>query len=1378
MYPRGVHPNNPPGLGPAARPGQRPPQGMAPRGAPIPQPGYPRPMGVPGGPPQPIPPNARMPRHNPGPPQGGPNGPPPPLQDHMRQRRSVSDKLISDCYSQYTISKSGKRVPEISYQTHLAITEFSAFPSQPPPENLPPSKLGSVKPRVIVMCVKQSGRVLLQKGKFNDAKKIYQIGRTWDLDELKSISRAGANGIILSLNKDYFWRVEENMERIWKFVRTLANAYGGFTGRYPELHGFTLQELQLPPTPVHKPLVNSPTPNAVPGNQDIVLNEPVPDPALLKSKSLKRKNLPNPVLPAEPKPAKNAADYYPGFDFTSNGQLPLKPMNVILLDRSGTTTADTSTAPSAVHTSMYSTDREATTPALQSHPYKQRSPYSTREDDTKSNTEDTDPHSFVFTNSPQKQNYSPERLHQYAKESGETSPLRKFKPNVSTSAPGQRNVSEGLENSAALANRLENRLGNPNNSDDLIREFGESLPKPPKPTTMSPDFGIEEITDESDGEKTPIVGYKRRGTQPNIESEINAKGLGINTTQGIIGESTNIEDRTDMIDSSIQEIEDLLDSQLSFGGSESVDNSFQFKQSEIDLNDTLMEGSDDLNETEELFVNRQRSVKPSNLSQTVPTDPGHSMEEDESMFTQNETAQIESELKIRKKEALVPVEKDSELEEILEEVNWSILDTSDSLVKKLSKELNNVKQKNVKELIGLDFSKNEASNDMIVSIGEIENFTQIFKKMEVDFKFLASDINQIENDSQGLQVKSINKKILFKDLKGILDKVSINQDDLRAIEDFKDFERLNKLESLEKRLLKLYDALGTIRNDEDNDLSSMRALIQYRATYEKVATRFIKHFNNFSCIQFKTIVGQLSENLTVFRPSALLRELNNLLIYSSITYFVKDVDLVNFQQLNDYFSQQLEEFLENLIRNKIKGITFTTAAPIQSDPSTPVELKKSRTLRLSRKISKLGHSGSNDDTEQIQQHLDNLKKYKTQNSNEIEDPKVIMEIIEETKDLIVNVQFFVAAYFHYDKSNTLDFNEFVQAHPYRERREFLDEMPSTQIERLSKDQTFSTNELIAHMTSIFGNFINVILKKINPVELNLPIILIYLETAFNEYTNVPNLEYLTFNFLKKMIDKFRNGWNKFIRSQIENINNSMVMAKGGILPAIKNVNQLLLIIESSLENNHNLADTLVRSMLDSSYADIAASLVDLFTKDDPLLKNHEFDDKEREYRNINILQNIYYILQQLEAFSTVNLKVFKLRLQEIFDKVEKTYFQRILTKSIGKLIEFITNYEALEKMNNGKPKKYNKKFIKSLLSGYNHKDLTLKVEDIEKKLEKHFIIGKDMFEKDLLDRLWKDTEEEFVDYFKRLERILRSGFEDVDGGVSSMEVRQIFRSVH
>lgn len=1265
---------------------------------------------------------------------GSPKSPEAP-QNPVQTRRREAEKLVADCYSKQIV-ENGKTVPDVSYQTHIAIKEFSSFPTLPPPENLPLAQVGSIKPRVLVICMRSSGRVLIQKGKYNDAKSMYQIGRTWDMEELKGITKVGEFGLILSLNKDYYWRVDEGHERIWKFSRFLTNVYGTFMGRYPVLTGFTLHDFKLPLVPVKKANGN-----------DTILNQPTLDPQLAKSRSLKEKNMKVPLLPVpqvpqmqhapvilaipivpfsqtQPAPPILAAqkhaqaqDLYKDMDFTANGKLPMKPMTIIS-DRRGSEKGGDRGDSFNRSSDVSSTDSHSFVFGEKKKSQRSLDEHGNLDDKPRDRTLQTtrtlfDPRlshlSLSRIQDPRLSQHSQPRLQSpVVFQPSEKPGLQKSSSRSAASSATSLDPSVSVNPSGVASSMLLTIATPPvRTSAEIIQEFSDSLPQP----KIQPDFGIEEITDESEAEEFKTehkISIKKRSSKPRLLSP------------EILAESTAFH-------TSMQEIEDLLDSQLK-------------PRTEVSLEDTSFGAP-----AEASF---EESIVDKSIGESKDDEPA---------------------LNITRNYAKVTLEKDPEIEEMLDDIHWNYTDTSEIIVKKLNAELTRVKQRNVKELINLDFSKkNVVSADMKVSMAEIDNLTRVFKKMELDFKFLSTDIHEIENNSQGIQVKSINKKLLYDDLKDILAKVNVKGDDLQYIENFSEFDRLLKLEILELKLRGLADALETTRHDNEGDnLSNMKALQQYQANYEQVTGKFIHHFSLFIKEQLNITIRQLSANLAGFRALLLFRELSELLIYSGVMYFIKEVGQGQYEDLNHYFSVTIGEFFEQLIREQLRHVKYSQVQELTPDSPS---LKKSRTMRLTRKMSKIG-----DDDQQRQQHLESVKKYAGVNAqNEIDDPRVVIEIIDETKDLVLLIQYFTGSFFHFD-NRAASYNDYMKLFPYKHRRQLLDELPSMQIEKLSLETTYSSNELISNMTSIFGSFINTTLKSINPSDLNLPLILIYLETMVSEQLKTPNHEYLVFNYLKKSIEKFKNNWNKFIKIQVDALNKSLINAKCGVLPSIKHVNQLILITESSLEHNRNIEGTGVREMIDGSYKLITESLIHLFMRDDPLLKSHDFDDKEREYRNVSILQNIFYIVEQLSQFSTPLTIKMKLQLQSVFNKVKEVYFQRQLNKTIGKLVEFVTNYEALAKT--GKPKKYNKKYMKSLLGNYTSKDISLKAQEIHKRFEKHFLTGGDMFEKDLMDKLWLDMEREYVDYFGRLGAILRGNSDvDVEYGISKGELHSIFAS--
>lgn len=1203
-------------------------------------------------------------------------------------RKKAAEKLVHDCYSK-TIDdpRAGRRVLETTYQTHIAIKEYLLFPLCPPPDHLSPAQVGSIKSRVLVVCLKHPGKPLIQKGKYNDRKHVYQIGRTWNLEELVGITKVGNNGIILSLNKDYYWRVDEGLERIWKFARYLTSAYGSFTGRYPKLTGFTLQDFRLPAQPQRKGDPSTPPTNTVSrtevssigsgnsGNLNKGSGNSTPsslDPQRLKQRNSGPSTL-NPGVEAKSHPPTGPVPNTSGLDF---GQLPHKQMHVI----------------------------------------------------GQRNVSNDDAHSFDFKTNDTSDNFetlaylNSELESQLSKEV----PDLKFDPRRSLRSRASDSIVEFAElipehHTAQLIEESDSRQRH---------AWADMKPKPGARGMDQDSEGLNQIPRES-GQVNPSVVP----SEPRDDREIPVKSRDSGRekkVEPVERDTVPLSKSSNALDESMKEIADLLDNHMS----NVPDDSFEFGEGE-DLNapPPLVPHDENL---EELLI--------------------------------GEIPESHEPLKIRRSvEPAVPnPAKDPEMDELLDEIRWSPNDDTSSLVRKLALELDSLKQKTVTELVGLDFSKQSGSlSDMAVSLAEIDNLSRVFQRMEIDLKFLSGDIAEIENNSQGLQVRAINKKTLHKDLEDVLLKVSIDAEDLQSVANFNEFRRILRLELLEQKLLVICDALATLRDEEEN-LSSMRALREYKSSYEQVSMRFLLNFVLFIEHEFGQIIHQLTLEIALFKAKHLLREFNNLVVFSGISFFVKVVTVDEFARLNGFFTNIMLDFLDRVLEVNFKHIKTKAEEDDTSELSSTSSLKRTLTSRLS---GRLGHNKSN-------LHVQNVKKFTSDSglalssgvasSAVVADPGVVIQLITEAAELILAVKFFFGAFFHHDITG-LDFAEYLKEHPWKERKAAMEGPP-----RAEQLQTHLLNAMILAMQAVFGNFINSLFKQANPPDLLLPMVLVYVETEMASKQRVPDYEFVVYNFYQKAIDKYKSMWANFIETLVEQVKRALVISKGGVLPVVKNTIATMTIVEDSLENSTDIRETDVRQMVDSSYQKLADLLESLFLRNDPLLKNHELDDKEREHRNVATLQNVYYAMDQLGGNSPLIRKI-RIRLDAVFSRVKEAYFQKQVMKNIGKLVDFVTTYEQLIKT--GKAKKYNKKYMRNLLLGYTAKDISVRAHDIRRRLEKHFLVNGEIYERELVGRLWNDMEEVFADYFNRLAVILRTHFDgEVEYSLSRSELKEIFRS--
>ncbi|KAG5418454.1 SEC3 [Candida metapsilosis] len=1459
-----------------------------------------------------------------------------------QQHKQVGDKVTADCYSK-TIQSNGQRVHEVSYIAHISVQEFPPYSSQPPPPNVNP---GPPKNRILVLCKKYSGRMLLQKGKFSDDGR-FQVGRTWDLSELSLVRKAGLDGMVLRITKDYYWKSDEDDSRIWKFCRYLCQYYGIATGRYPNMVGFSVDEFMLPAVP------KSPTQAASPTFQSFAKHDPLPTQQRAASpkqepatKSLRQKIMHKPSLFSQDKSSHHekqvsgnqtsptnrtspshkktlSGGMYNGLDFTVNGQLPKKPMQVMQREtppvdysrnnepsrhqlgqpfsQSQSTLAsstkassyqqeadsrqqsfsqmanrsDTTSQTLGNDQSYYSTHLNASHMAdsppkdvaaeahHKSHPYAQK----IGNEDSRS-VMSGDSHSFVFGGNDIRDN----RQHQSTKGTDQsTSPYRGKKPAQQGAVKSMLEPLESVkEHSKPDLHANEHKEYEQHPSVEQMKDrkgSSSSISNSVKKSIMN---DSRERLAKVSSQKRPsssgsgtVHDHQRNRSQGSSSWNLNEKNRDVNdkfgnkdialsneskpelphATSSFIEESTKLEG-SNKVDEHMKELEGMLDSHITGAH----DDSFNF-------NDGV-----DLNDEPERNVVPQAEAPPVDTIDSTLDDDTHSIlgEPFEPGLNISKKTPTPSAPDISHTRTSLPeFERDLEAEELLKDLNWSSSMDADTLVKSLTRELNKTKQETVKKLVDIDLSNTNA-NDVGAASSEVEHMIRIFQKMDINFKMLNADVSVIDKNSKGLQLKFVNKKLLYDGLNGILSKVSVGADDLHDIGEFKNFGLVSAIGGLESKLLSLYNGLITIRSDSSHandgeDLSSLKALQQYRSKYESVSARFVKHFYEFMKNRIDSIGKELLKDVESVDPKSITQRLSQLLVYSGITYYLKEIGREYFDEINNRFNNMFSKLLVKILKAKLtklkadqvhsrpalsashydslthvssigrKRSERKSASPSlrnglddekdddDDDDEDFAPLRKGRSSRFARKGSSRANQSINNrelDSEK-QEQLESIKRHvigKGTSSGELEDYKSVIGLIDEAKTIVMIFQFFIVLFFHYDAA-TLDFAEYLDTKPFESRKEFADPNYFVGLDFTDISNNYSvSNDVIENLDKVLGGFITTFIKIVNPIDINIPVILLHMEDLMKSIQeSVINQDFLIYNFLQLVSDKYQNQWRKFVDSQTESIKNSTIIPNSGILSSVKQVNYIFLITEMSI-GSRDIKGTKVRGIIDKAYVQLTDALISLFSRQDPLVNSGGFDDKEREYKNVAILENIFYILQQLNDIGASNnssTKKLSEKLTQNFKRIEDLYFAKQVHKSIGKLVVFIEDCEKTasiasthHQVNPGDSIKrqhhlhQQRKLAKSLLAQFSEDDIKYKAESIHETFEKQFRktydqstgggrSGNDnLFTHDLIDKLWNDMEIVFIDYFTRLGKILRSQFDrEMDYHVGRQDIHHIFKSI-
>lgn len=236
-------------------------------------------FGLPNGPasgvrPTPRPPISAQSTGQSGPPSGPPSTgivSPPPLSGSMTRAERFEDekrRIIDSCFAKVDEQAHRKfkaaRAPHVvnprrkvqeSYITHIRVVEDAQFPQTPPPPDSPPQ---NKKERVIIVAVKNTGRVRIHKARENN-NKTFSIGKTWNMDDFSAVQSfshfeprsgeeaqwkqwAGDVGFTVSIGKAYYWCANTPKEKEF-FIASLVKIYRKYTkGKNPELTGFSPRE--------------------------------------------------------------------------------------------------------------------------------------------------------------------------------------------------------------------------------------------------------------------------------------------------------------------------------------------------------------------------------------------------------------------------------------------------------------------------------------------------------------------------------------------------------------------------------------------------------------------------------------------------------------------------------------------------------------------------------------------------------------------------------------------------------------------------------------------------------------------------------------------------------------------------------------------------------------------------------------------------------------------------------------------------------------------------------------------------------------------------------------------------------------------------------
>uniref|UniRef100_A0A060T2T5 ARAD1C31064p n=1 Tax=Blastobotrys adeninivorans TaxID=409370 RepID=A0A060T2T5_BLAAD len=827
-------------------------------------------------------------------------------------------RIIKSCFSK--LDDNGK--PLESYITHVRIIEDNHYPSSKPPPTSPES---AKKHRAIVVAVRKSGRVRVHKARENP-NGTFQIGKTWNLDELTRIEddSTSPTGVLVNLIKPYYWTMYSPREK-QVFMQSLIKIYRKYTGgKMPVLVGLDPMGRPIPPDALASTSSGSgqsqPMPGAPGGIPGVPSASASPAPS---SSSIRQVNTPTPPpqsnnAPAQPHPVT---------------QPPPAP---VAQTRSASPSSSSKSVPGAGAASgQASGSVPVPVPIPVPVPGKSESPSGKLKQQTAPPMQ-TNQLPKIQTQ------ISPESSQGGASATSATSARTPVSPQVTRSKPAQpaqpvekevegRPEGDSASSSASIPpppvmGTAITPSSSAANVPKLVEPEGAHEIEDPEHEDQfsdapSDETGMENYQSASSSPvKTRVLNHSEpppalaplkasanTATDPGTDSATATAAVAAvaaTATAATAATATSVSDGLPAGEikplnfsrghqrnkSSIHSVRFLSTHNTQEEPTEKED-----ERSVEDPDSGAQVEEQDSSESEGEDSQSQRRAKTNKYGALTEDDGVHSTDD----YPQSDASSVDGSIKRRshirqtsgasshlRQASAASVTSNSSnkrrlsfsarsnasaVEETLAEFNWSGRDDTLSLEMAIQNELASIEAANTHNVVDLDNRLDELDHSLSSAINECEKIDTMLAFFSVQLSAFSENISHIESQGQGLQVQTTNKKLLWNELHDILQSVNISPKVVQQLQKAK-LESPTDIKMTESALMELYVSLKLSEKNEattagGDSLGSMRALSERRHVADQAKINFVIKFKSILEQKFKDAMRLNDAELSKMPPS-------------------------------------------------------------------------------------------------------------------------------------------------------------------------------------------------------------------------------------------------------------------------------------------------------------------------------------------------------------------------------------------------------------------------------------------------------------------------------------------------------------------------------
>ncbi|TVY83642.1 Exocyst complex component [Lachnellula suecica] len=654
------------------------------------------------------------------------------------------------------------------------------------------------------------------------------------------------------------------------------------------------------------------------------------------------------------------------------------------------------------------------------------------------------------------------------------------------------------------------------------------------------------------------------------------------------------------------------------------------------------------------------------------------------------------------------------------------------------------------------------------TIEECDELDVLLTLYNVELGTLNEDIAYIEAQSQGLQVQAANQKLLYTELKSLLDTISISSEQLQSLREAS-LESARGLEQIEISLVTLFKAMITIepslslsgpRPSEDgsvvsgkqggygnSEIGSMRVLQEKKDVYGNEISMFLRRLKPFLQVKFgaaidetrKALEREKGNNLTRTAGKAKLDPRNHdlsrnvLWRYSPLMLFAREVDRLEWEDLIKTYEMVCKMLYQDEFRDAVFAwkrvgrkptgdegdILFTSQIEKQTEgiatTARKLTVKRSQTLAKSLRSP----IGDNNSKTVIEKSSDGrLQPY-----------EVFGGALDEMIPIMIMEQNFIVEFFHVTSLEQHDFPDAVAA--AAPDRRIGGDLRRPRVMDPNRDLAKLVVQSMEEVYSFFSGDMQALVEwTIQADPLQGVGVIAAIERKLVEFEE-SSQEYLA-RTLQKLHTRLVGLFTKFLDEQIRAIEDTKVKIKKrkGVIAFIRIFPSFSLSLETILASAGDLE---VRETVNNAYTRINKAMFEslkVIARENPSAQTAGADPEDKEALNYQILliENMNHYLEEVDARRNPVLEDWKQNATQEMDEHMSLYLGAVIRRPLGKLLDFLESIESLmlsrqpgepTSQISGMPS-HSKSTFKKVLAGYDSKEIKRGIETLKKRVEKHF----------------------------------------------------------